>query len=36
MRKKFNELYNCKNYKNYKYNFSRQKKIWIENLINTK
>ena len=35
MRKKFNELYNCKNYKSYKSNFSRQKQLWIENLINT-
>ena len=33
LRKKFNELYNCKNYKNYKYNLSRQKKLWIENLV---
>tara|TARA_B100000676_G_scaffold263644_1_gene275498 strand:- start:3710 stop:4555 length:846 start_codon:yes stop_codon:yes gene_type:complete len=31
---KFYKLYNCKNYKSSKYNLSRNKKIWIENLIN--
>ena len=34
LRYKFNELYNCKNYKNKKYNLSRNKKNWIENLTN--
>ena len=33
LRKKFNKLYNCKNYKNYKSNLSRQKKLWLDNLI---
>ena len=33
LRKKFNTLYKCKNYKNKKYNLSRDKKLWIENLI---
>tara|TARA_B110000263_G_C15277212_1_gene496448 strand:+ start:435 stop:1277 length:843 start_codon:yes stop_codon:yes gene_type:complete len=31
---KFYKLYNCKNYKSPRYNLSRNKKIWIENLIN--
>jgi len=31
---KFYKLYGCKNYKNKKYNLSRNKKIWIDNLIN--
>ena len=29
----FYKLYNCKNYKSVKYNLSRNKKMWIENLI---
>ena len=33
LRKKFFELYDCKNYKNYNHNLSRQKHLWIENLI---
>lgn len=33
LRKKFNKLYNCKNYKNYRSNLSRQKKLWLDNLI---
>ncbi len=33
LKKEFNSLYNCKNYKNAKYNLSRNKKLWIENLI---
>lgn len=33
LRKKFDKLYNCKNYKNYKSNLSRQKKLWLDNLI---
>ena len=34
IRKKFKELYQIKNYKKAYYNLSRQKEIWIENLIN--
>ena len=34
LKKKFNKLYSCKNYKSYKSNFSRQKKLWLDNLIN--
>ena len=34
LKKEFYNLYNCKNYKNEKYNLSRNKKIWIKNLIN--
>ena len=33
LKRKFNELYFCKNYKSSKYNFSRQKNIWMDNLI---
>ena len=33
IRKKFNELYEIKNYKKAYYNFSRKKELWIENLI---
>ena len=33
LKKEFNKRYSCKNYKNKKYNLSRQKKIWIKNLI---
>jgi len=32
LKKKFHEMYNCKNYKSKKYNLSRDKKLWIENL----
>ena len=28
-----NKLYNCENYKNYRSNLSRQKKLWLDNLI---
>jgi len=34
LKKKFNKLYSCKNYKSYKSNLSRQKKLWLDNLIN--
>ena len=34
IRKKFKELYSCKNYKKVYYNPSRKKELWIENLIN--
>jgi len=33
IRKKFKELYSCKNYKKSYYNPSRKKELWIENLI---
>jgi len=33
LRKKFYKLYKCKNYKNHKSNLSRQKKLWLDNLI---
>jgi len=33
LKREFNRLYKCKNYKNKKYNLSRNKKLWIENLI---
>ena len=33
MKRAFYELYKCKNYKNYKHNHSRQKQLWIQNLI---
>jgi len=33
IRKKFKELYGCKNYKKAYYNPSRTKELWIENLI---
>ena len=36
LRQKFNKIYGCKNYKNHKYNLSRQKQLWIENLIEKK
>ena len=32
LKKKFYEMYNCKNYKNKKYNNSRNKELWIKNL----
>jgi len=34
IRKKFKELYSCKNYKKAAFNPSRKKELWIENLIN--
>ena len=34
IRKKFKELYSCKNYKKVSSNPSRKKELWIENLIN--
>ncbi len=33
LKRKFNELYKCKNYKSPRLNFSRQKKLWMDNLI---
>ena len=33
LRKKFQSLYNCKNYKSARYNKSRNKSLWIKNLI---
>ena len=33
LKKKFNKLYSCKNYKSYRSNYSRQKKLWLDNLI---
>ena len=33
IKKEFLKRYNCKNYKSKKYNLSRNKKLWIENLI---
>jgi len=33
IRKEFYKIYNCKNYKNKKYNLARNKSLWIENLI---
>jgi hypothetical protein len=33
LKKKFNKLYGCKNYKSHRSNFSRQKKLWLDNLI---
>ena len=36
LKRKFNTLYKCKNYKSFKLNPSRNKKLWIENLINEK
>tara|TARA_B110000438_G_scaffold273071_1_gene292191 strand:- start:263 stop:1102 length:840 start_codon:yes stop_codon:yes gene_type:complete len=33
IKKEFFKRYNCKNYKSKKYNLSRNKKLWIENLI---
>jgi len=33
LKRKFNEMYNCKNYKSVKSNLSRNKKLWIDNLI---
>ena len=33
IRKKFQMLYSCKNYKNSRYNLSRNKNLWMENLI---
>ena len=33
LKKEFNKLYKCKNYKNKKYNLSRNKHLWMENLI---
>ena len=32
LRKEFNIRYNCKNYKKAKYNLSRNKSLWIDNL----
>ena len=34
IRKKFKELYGCKNYKKANHNPSREKKAWLKNLIN--
>ena len=33
LKKEFNNLYSIKNYKSSKYNLSRNKKLWISNLI---
>ena len=33
LKKDFFELYGCKNYKNAKYNLSRNKTLWMDNLI---
>lgn len=33
LKQKFNKLYGCKNYKSHRSNFSRQKKLWLDNLI---
>ena len=33
LKNEFYNLYNCKNYKNVKYNLSRNKQLWIKNLI---
>ena len=33
LRKEFNKIHNCKNYKSASSNLSRQKKLWIDNLI---
>lgn len=34
LKKAFKKLYGCKNYKNKKHNLSRNKKLWIKNLVN--
>ena len=34
LKKEFYNLYGCKNYRNKRHNLSRDKKLWIENLIN--
>ena len=33
LKKEFKKRYSCKNYKNKRYNISRQKKAWVQNLI---
>lgn len=33
LKKEFNNLYGCKNYRNIRHNLSRNKKLWIKNLI---
>ena len=33
IRNKFKKLYGIKNYKNVSYNLSRNKKLWLDNLI---
>ncbi len=33
LKKKFNKLYSCKNYKSHRSNYSRQKKLWLDNLV---
>ncbi|MBI65735.1 MAG: hypothetical protein CMG64_05540 [Candidatus Marinimicrobia bacterium] len=35
LKRKFNKMYDCKNYKNVKSNLSRNKKLWIDNLIDS-
>ena len=34
IKREFYRRYNCKNYKSKKYNFSRQKQLWLKNLAN--
>jgi len=34
LKREFKRRYNCKNYKSSKYNLSRRKELWIDNLIN--
>ena len=34
LKKEFKKKYDCKNYKNAKHNLSRNKKLWLDNLIN--
>jgi len=34
IKKEFYRRYNCKNYKSKKYNLSRQKQLWLKNLVN--
>ena len=33
LKKEFDKLYDCKNYKSSRYNYSRKKSLWMENLI---
>jgi len=34
LKRMFEKLYGCKNYRSKRYNLSRNKKLWIKNLIN--
>ena len=33
LKREFNQRYKCKNYRSAKYNLSRNKKLWVDNLI---